>query len=276
MMERNDRVNWSTLKNILTSPKHYRWALDHPREDTEALLRGRATHCAIYEPSEYGKRYVVAPKFHRGMLDKTAREKGYEGGKEAAAQWDAQHRDAEVLTPEMNADVIGMATATKDDPIAGPMIEGGFAEQAVTWTDALTGIECRGRVDHINGRLSDLKTTRNIDPRAFGRDVARFMYHGQLAYYADGLAANGIVLEGEPAIIAVENTAPYDVLVLTFSEEDMAAGRALYRKALDCLSRSRELDEWPGVSGGEPMRVPLPAWVMPEAEEITLGGVRLF
>ena len=44
-------VNISTLKELWSkSPLHYRYRLEHPREETPALTLGIATHMAILEP----------------------------------------------------------------------------------------------------------------------------------------------------------------------------------------------------------------------------------
>lgn len=274
-LERTDRTNWSTLKHILTSPKHYRYWLANPRPDSEALLIGRATHCAVYEPDEFGARYVVSPSFHRGMNDDTARTKGYQGGKQSAAEWDAAHAGAEVLHPEAMARIVGMRDALASDPVSGPLLRGGRKEYKIEWTDPETGIECRGRVDHVRGGLRDLKTTRSI--QWFERDVARLMYHAQLAWYFDGLRHAGIAMQDAPCLIAVENEAPHDVQVLTFTEEDLDAGRRLYREALDTLFACRKNNHWPGIARGVARRVQLPTWAMDDHDdvELTMAGEAL-
>lgn len=270
MIERTDPVNWSSLKYIDQSPKHYRHNLVTERPDSEAMQLGRLTHCAVYEPEELHVRYVQEPNFHRGMKDETAIAKGYDGGKEAAAAFDAGGR--ETIKPDLWARALNMADALASDPIAGPMIRGGFAEQLITWTDPITGIECRGRVDHVNGCLSDLKTSRSVEPRWFASNAVRLQYHGQIAYYADGLAANGIALTEPPAFIVVENVEPHDVVVLNLSEADIAAGRTLYRRCLERLAWCREHDRWPGVSGGERLAFPMPGWAAEPEQALTLGG----
>jgi exodeoxyribonuclease VIII len=273
VIEREDRCNWSSLKHMLVSPRHYRYALLNPREDTEALLLGRLTHALIYEPDAVASRYVREPRFNRAMKDDTARERGYEGGKDAAAAWTVANAGRDIVPVELWDRAVGMAVAVQTDPIAGPMVRGGFAEQLVTWTDPVTGIECRGRVDHVNGRLSDLKTARSVEPRMFGAQAARLGYVGQLAYYADGLAANGIALMEPPALVVVENVAPHDVVVLEFDEATLEAGRRLYRSCLDRLAECRATDDWPGVSGGKRQTLVLPAWAAAvEDEALTLGG----
>lgn len=280
MIERTDAVNHSSLKFMRVSPKHYLWALKHPREDTDALQQGSLTHCMVYEPNAVSSRYVRAPNLHRGMLDATARSKGYDGGKESAAQFDIEvaARKLIAVDPELWKNAEAMAAALHADPHAGPMIRGGFAEQLFTWVDSVTGIECRGRIDHIATRLTDLKTTRCIESRAFANQAVRLDYPSQLSFYKSGLEANGIACDEPPALIAVENEPPYDVAVYEFTEQDLAAGQRMWRSWLDRLKVCRERNEWPGVANNERMRIALPEWATATAEDdepLTIGGVAL-
>jgi hypothetical protein len=283
VIERTDRVNWSTLKAIQTSPRHYRHLLENPRADTDALMLGRAVHCAVYEPGAFASRYVVEPRFNRAMNDDTAIAKGYEGGKQAAALWVADvaaravgnAHPPEIIPADFRDRALAMRDSLMADPVSAPLIIGGRAELPIEWTDARTGILCRGRIDHINGRVSDLKSLADIN--ACERSTARYLYHAQLAWYVDGAREAGLDTSEAPCLIFVESVAPFDVIVLEFTEEDLDAGRAVYRACLDRLAECRATGSWPGVSNGAARRVKLPAWAIaaPE-EEITIGGEPIF
>ena len=274
-LERTDRVNWSTLKHISTSPKHYLHNLATPRTDSEALLLGRLTHCAVFEPGAVDERYIVSPRFNRAMNDDTATARGYDGGKQAAASWLASCGTREVVELDIMLRATSMRDAIMADPIAKPYVTSGWSERKIEWTDVDTGIQCRGRVDHVNGCLSDLKTTRSIV--TCERDAAKFGYHAQLAWYADGLEAAMIHTYGPPVLIFVENVAPYDVLVLVFEPDDVAVGRRVYRRGLDRLAECRRSGIWPGVSGGVARRVVLPPWADPimDEMEVTIDGEKV-
>lgn len=268
--ERTDRVNWSTLKAIGVSPKHYLHLLANPRPQTDALLLGSLTHCMVFEPDQINARYAKEPRFHHGMNDDTARAKGYDGGKQAALEWALDHTGQQHVSAEMYDAAYHMAQAVLKDPVAAPFVTEGWNEYTINWRDALTGIDCRGRVDHVNGTLSDLKTTRSLV--SFERDIARFGYHAQLAWYLDGLHAANAQTTGQPVLVAVESQPPYDVLVLRFDDDDIAVGRRVYRQYLDRLAECRASGEWPGVGGGAVRRVVLPPWAGPMEDELVIDG----
>lgn len=269
-LERTDRVNWSTLKAIGTSPLHYLYAVENPRKDSEALLLGRLTHCAILEPDRLASRYVVSPRFNRAMKDDTAMSKGYDGGREAAAEWDAKVSGlrAEVVGADAMLAAKAMSDAVLADQAAAPLVLAGDKERAIEWRDALTAIPCRGRVDCIGSRLVEVKTTRSI--AGFERELVRLGYHAQLAWYHDGLTLAGIRTVEAPCIVVVENAPPYDVRVLEFDDNDLAVGRRVYRACIDRLDECRRTGIWPGVGGGSVERVKLPPWAEPIQDDMTL------
>ena len=45
-----DAINISSLKHMSRSPAHYRAALEHPREATQAQLLGSMLHATVAEP----------------------------------------------------------------------------------------------------------------------------------------------------------------------------------------------------------------------------------
>ena len=59
-------INFSTLKHMARSPMHYRYALEHPPAETPAMLLGRATHTAVFEPDRFQLDYAVWPGDRRG------------------------------------------------------------------------------------------------------------------------------------------------------------------------------------------------------------------
>jgi hypothetical protein len=247
-------VNWSTLRYAELSAAHLQAALAVSRPETDAMRLGRATHTAVFEPDRLLLEYVV-----------------WEGGTRRGKEWDAfreLHEGKTILLPDDYARALAIRDAVHTHPVAAPLLEHGQAEMTITWTDKDTGLPCKARMDWLDGAdLTDLKTTRCVEARQFGRHAADLRYHCQLAFYATGLEANG--MEPTVRIIAVENEPPYDVAVYTLGPDELWPGEVAVRKALDLVAHCRKTGEWPGrYSYEQPLQ--LPNWEYPDTEEAAL------
>lgn len=254
-------LNWSSLKVMHQSPAHYRAALDAPREDTPALILGRATHTAILEAGAFDSRYVV-----------------YDGIKRGKA-WDEFSLDAscdgrEVLSRAEWTLALAMQRATRSDP-AIRYVVGGQAEvsMAATLPD---GTEAKGRADciHPDYGIVDLKTTLDASPRGFAASCARYLYHCQAAYYVDIYrAATG--KDAPFTILAVEKKPPHVVEVYRVPESALDVGRYVYLGLLERLRECEASGVWPGYGGGKVLDLELPAWATPYDDEDDVGDLGL-
>jgi hypothetical protein len=251
-----DAVNWSTLKELRRSPKHYRYRLENPREDRPAFARGRAAHTAVFEPRRFLRDYAL-----------------FEDGIRRGKKWEAfkeQHAHQTILKPDEYDTCLAIADAVKATPIAASYLERGEPEKSIQWTDADTGLACKGRLDWWNadrGVLLDLKTASDVSDYRFGSIAARLGYHCQLAFYAEGLRAN---TGRTPAvvIVAVEADAPHDVAVYRIDEDALYAGWEEVRGLLDKVAICRASNRWPGRYEEEQV-LRLPSWVWPDEEADT-------
>ena len=261
-----DAVNWSSLKSLRKSPLQY-W---HDRaagytEGTPAMRLGTLIHALILEPHVVDSRFAIYPgKARRGKAWESFVEEN--PGREI------------VLATEMTRG-LRAADAVRQHPLAFGCVFAGEAEQVVTWTDPETGIKCKARTDLVNGKLVELKSTGDVTPRTFATVAARLGYHGQIAFYLDGLTESGRSVAPEPLMVVVESDEPYDVAVFTVPEEELETGRCMYRRLLHRLKDCTEADSWPGVCNEEPLPLALPVWAFNEENEpdlpITCGGVAL-
>lgn len=227
-------VNWSRLKAMADSPLAYQYGLTHPREDSPALLLGRAIHCAILEPDSFAARYTVRPE---GIDGRT------KAGKAALAELEASGR--EVLTADQGAIAVECAAAVRAHPVASLVFDGVQTEQTIAWT--IDGRACKGRIDALNRLwLGDLKTTHDLG-KFLRRDFWQYLTHGQFAWYRDGaVAAGALDPDADAYVVAVRTTRPVDVAVREIDEDTIAAGRRLYRRLLARLAECEALGEWPG------------------------------
>lgn len=221
-------LNWSTLKAMSDSPLHYKHYLNTPRTDTPALATGRAVHTAVLEPDFFDEEFVVRPD------DVDLRTK-------AGKAWKASVEGRTVVP----SSVLEIADAVHRHDQATAVLARTEPEYTVRWTH--DGMDCKGRIDALaDNRVVDLKTTSK--PLCdFGVHAARYMYHGQLAYYLDGALTAGVCRPGASVyIVAVETAPPYDVGVFLMSAGEIAAGRALYTSLIDQLRSCMDSDMWPG------------------------------
>ena len=243
-----EAVNWSSLKLIGRSPAHYRYSLMHPREETDPLKIGQATHLATYEPERFP--HEVAK---------------WDGGTRRGKVWDAfvdAHEGQIILTESEYEIVTSMATAARTDEKSKKYITGGRGEQTIQWTHEheRTKIACKARLDFIAEveAIVDMKTTVNAEPSAFGRQAYRLAYHGQAAFYSDGYFAKfGKRLPY--ILVAVEKNPPWAVMVYRVTDKQLQMGREMYTDYLDVLVQCREKSDWPGY--GTEMDLEFPEWV---------------
>lgn len=271
-------ANYSTLKHILTSPKHYRHAERRkPQAPTNAMVLGSATHAAILEPKRFALDVAV-----------------WEGGARRGKVYDAwaEANAGKVLTRHQDMEhIFAMAKAVHQyEPAMGYLDDEFSSEVTIQWDDPGTGIRCKGRLDGlvmrrpspdkpaISATIVDLKTAQSIDARQFGTAAARYGYHMQLAHYRNGLAvALGIpVTSVTVAIIAVESSPPYDVGVFELDDAALMPGEEAISDAIETLAMCRESGDWPG-RYDVPQVLELPRWVYDEDDDadslgLTFGG----
>lgn len=260
------RLNNSDLKHMGASPAHYEHNQTERRKDTQALQRGRATSLAIFEPEKFRSTFAV-----------------YED-RRAGKEWEkfkaAQLPGVEILKLETYEQVKAIAKAVRSSEMARPYVSGGRGEVTMCWSQVSPDVggmpgyrvECKGRLDFLPSgvfALSDVKTTRNAAPDAFGRQAFALDYCVQAAWYVDAYR----LLTGEERpffLVAVEAASPHVVQVYRLTDEQIGFGREVYRARLDRLSLCRRESRWPGYSD-DVMDLTLPRWAVPQDEEDVTG-----
>lgn len=258
-------VNYSTLKYMAKSPLHYRYACDHPVPETPAMLLGRATHTAVFEPDRFPLEYEVWPERRQGRAWDEFRAAAESAGKS-------------VLTTSEYETALAIRDSVRGQSAAARLLSKGRPEVMLTWTNRETGLECKGRLDWIAaiGCIVDLKTTNDISPRIFAAHAWRMGYFHQAAMYQEayyqttGGNHGGIVLPY--SIIAVESSAPFACTIYELPPESIAAAWDQYVGWLRAVAECRQSGIWPGPA--ESAILAAPAWAITEAEaDVDFGGV---
>ena len=260
-------MNWSRLKLMQRSPRHYRDGYAEAGKDSAARRLGRVVHMMTLEPALSN----LGIEIWTGQGNRSS--KAY---KEWAAKM-APH--VETVMPDEFDVAEKMAESVRAHPVASVLLSAGEAEVVLHWVEDVDGhpVTCKGRADWLirsatpeqaaavgcqpgEAILLDLKTCGSVDPREVRRYAASQMTHGQMSHYAAGVESMLGRPLGAAVMVSVETRAPHDVACDLMPADEALYGGSLLRMAL--LRRLVECerdDEWPGTAPAL-RRLDLPAW----------------
>lgn len=259
------RIGKSGLDLIHKSPAHYYAKYLDPNrvweEPTPALAFGSALHVAVFEPTEFTKRFVIAPEINRRTS----------AGKEEYEQFLKNNKGKTIITDEVFQHVQKMKEKVYEHPSAAVLLESGIAEKVFHWNwegDDDEGnpimVRCKIKPDWLshNGFVVDLKSTEDASPQGFGKSVWNYRYHVQGAFYSEGMAyCNDGEFPRGFIFIAVEKSPPYAVALYYLTPEHMEIGRSEYIKDLRVYHKCLQTNEWPAYGDGV-IAVQLPGWAI--------------
>lgn len=237
-----DIQSCSLLKRMLVSPAHYVAPFFQGRgDDTPSMEFGRLIHCLVLEPHMFAAEYAV----FSGKLDK--RDKGFKAfalansGK--AVVDDCALREARTLADRILNKVI------RGRPF-GDYVAEGEPEASIYYTDPITGVRCRTRLDLRHPEfIFDLKTTIHPGQKEWVRQAVGLDYDMQAYMYS---LADCLFTGREAALpfifVAAESSAPYSVSAYTAGETFMSEGARKYKDALTGYAACSAVDHWPDAS----------------------------
>jgi len=243
----------SSYLNILKrSPAHLRYALDNPREETEALRQGKLIHSAFENPEKFMESYVIEPVFSgytmKGELTtslnckevKMKRDEWYSGLK----------KDALVLSNNDASMIIGMVNAVNKHPLVKNLLKNGIKEVSGFVQDLETGIHLQFRPDfiHESGYIIDLKSTRDASKEYFIKQIFSdfgFQYILQAAHYAYCAKLMGLKRSDCFTFVAVEKTPPYGINVFPLNEAHLEIGERWRQKLTLSYAECLQKNQWP-------------------------------
>lgn len=248
-------VNKSTLWEIRKSPAHYKWALEHPGEDTPALRMGRLIHSLVLQPETVDEAYAVAP---------TGIDRRTKDGKEAWARFCETAEGKEIITADEWDEAKQIAFSALSS--AKDLLTGCVTEVPLFWDDPRTGIRCKCRVDAMKELddkfvMIDLKTTNDASVGSFVRDAIRYGYGVQAAHYMNAVTTLGLN-HSKPIewwFVAVEKKGPYAVNMIRADDGFLDDGQFRLIDLMEKLDACLMNDEYPGYGVNI---MALPAWAM--------------
>lgn len=229
-----------------------------PRGIKAGQLEGNLAHCAVLEPDEFDKRYVVGPSVNRNT-------KVWKEFVEANPGRFAIQQDQSDTAWRQARSIFAL-------PEVGDAFASGKPEVSAFWRDAETGAECRCRPDWVHPVgdesviLLDCKTYSIASANEFNKQVARKRYDVQAAFYSDGYAAaSGKKVLGF-VFVAVETEWPHASNAFMLDAQGIAAGCEKYQRNLRTYAECLRTSKYPGYSTGIQI-ISLPAWALATTEE---------
>lgn len=247
-------INISKLKTMRRSPLHCRYEIDHPREETDALLLGKLLHVAVFEPGRLSSEFYVMPKCDRRTKE----------GKELYAAALKESEGKTIIYQDEMSKVQAMAAEILKHPRAKHFTQAaGMCELSMLWETQ--GTLCKGRLDRrveLPGThyIVELKSTRDASLTWFPRDVHRFGYAMQAAWYCHGHE----VITGQKAghvLIAVESDPPHAVAVYMLTDASQQAGYAEAMAHLKAYAECMKSGNWHGYSENIEL-LDMPYWAL--------------
>lgn len=257
------RMNASVLEWGMESMAHCKAAYDGELAvKTTALAFGTAGHVRLLEPHLYAEMYAVRGKCE----DVTEKKKPcanygrarFDGHWFCGTHEPTMPPDAVDVTSEDEAETIEkLAAKVKAHPAVALLRQSGGCEMAILWTDTITGIECKGKLDKwmpecfLPGdtkpvpTVLDLKYLRAVDARSISNAVEEYGWGRRAAMYREGVKVlTGLV--ADYILVCIEKTPPYSVVVKMLGDETLRGGAWEFRNLLNTWAGCVKTGIYPG------------------------------
>lgn len=235
-------LNNSSLKKMLTSPKHFQL----PREDRPALLYGRLYHELTLTPRQFKSNWAI-----------------YEGAARRGKAWEefqAEHAGKDICTVKEHTEAKALAKAVRQSDLGTEYLKGaGHNEVSLVWHEEVDGmpLTLKCRTDRLAIRdgvpcVVDLKGTTASNKDEFARDAAKYHYEMQAAWYMRGVEqALGVELSNEDFVFLAVEKSTLITCAYWLPEDAVHYGRqkmdGALRRYVQCVRENR----WPAPNNGK-------------------------
>jgi hypothetical protein len=237
-------------------------------ESSASLTLGSLAHAQVLDS---GQGFDVRP------IDK-ATGKQLNGNSNVYKEWKKKTEAAGlmVVTEDQAKTVAAMVKALRAHPEASQMLDPDsiWAEQTIVWTDPL-GVRGRAMLDALprwatqagDFVFSDFKTTSDPNPEQIRKDIWKYGYHVQLAWYRRGVRALHLGGGGKVSarLIFQGTKYPHIVTVVEPDREAMDWAEWQIDLALERYLRGQATGLWPGYAD-RTVPLALPGWALRELE----------
>ena len=233
-----ERQSCSMLKPLLLSPAHYRAQFFQRRTSSPAMSFGTLVHTLVLEPHLLHQQYLVIPE-------------GLRPSSKDGRQLAASHPGRELISEFDMYQARSLAQQILDKPYKGRpfgrYVEEGVPEVTFFYSDPVTGVPCRARLDLWHPDfLFDLKTTRHSGGGRFTQAAVDLHYDFQAYMYCLADATHEGRGAARPFVfIGANNSPPFGVAAMAAGTSFIENGRAKYQRALSLYRACADLNYWP-------------------------------
>lgn len=239
-----DAISSSDVKDVLLSTV-YHWH-HKERKETPAMQKGTAVHDFALEG---GRNTVCGPETRRGNAWKDAL---------------AEAGDKLLLPEAEYFECQAMAAALRVDPACAKQLDhpSALQENSIFAQCPRTSLNVKCRPDTFNATdmiMGDVKMTVDPSPDGFVREIYKYRYDVQSAFYKYVAELAGWTV-AQFCFLAVSNTKPYVAHLHVMSMEGMKRAETDMFKALDEIAEAKQNNSyetgWPRFSMAYP-----PSWM---------------
>lgn len=241
-----DVYSSTMLKNALVSPAHFIQGLLERFKGSRSTDLGTLIHTLVLEPHTVNEIIAIYPD-------------DFTRAKDSMAFKDA-NKDRYCLTLREFVAAQNMADKVLNSTFRGrpfhKFVEEGEVEQSIYYTDPVTGLSCRTRLDLKHEDFTfDVKSTRYTETSLF-RNQANAL-HYDLSAYMYTLARYLLDQQNDVAsakvkpfvLVPVCSEAPHTVHFMPCSVNFMENGKAKYERALAIIKGCTDVQSWPTLGG---------------------------
>lgn len=227
----DSRIGSSKIKLAIESELNYK--VFQNAKSTKSQDFGTAAHMAILEPELVPNSYY--------FLDDAAKVSEIGGGnpratklyKEWYAEQEAKNAGKQPLPQYEYDGVMRLVESMEKDPRYHDLVLPQDKEVSFYVDDFFAGLSVKCRPDCCHPHLPelDIKTTKDMTPRGFFREVYKYKYHLQRALYRLILREYGYAIP-KSIILAIGNSAPYNYEFYTIPDFMMQEGEDMVYQGL--------------------------------------------
>lgn len=264
-----EAVNASMLKSCGSPLEMHEWRSTEDEGSTGAMRFGTLIDAMLTVPEKFENRVVVEAT--PGAITKTwnKHQDQHPGKVLSCPEWE------DVAIPKIRKRLADLPDVRRLLGMEGP--QSGFKligrQLPLFWENARTRLLCKCLLDLIgveNDRVQivQIKTTRDTEDGAFGRQCLELQYDIQAAQEFEGVKSLAKQLRVNPTqidywFLAIGNSAPFDVVAYKAPEEFIELGQKRRDPKLAAYAQAYSTDRWVGFGGASGCAgLDVPEWAL--------------